>query len=369
GKNCIVNTRFVPAGDFALLARAYKTPVAQKQEKIYTALKLGNAWKLRNCTENLLTMDHCRCEVEGKELFAKEYVLTINDALLAIEKENLPVALEFTFQADANFDASKPLTLLVERPERMKISVNGTAVSNKPNGFFADPAFERIDITGTVRQGKNTIRLETNYHQFQQTFDCLRAAKIFESERNKLSLDSEIEAIYLAGDFGVKTPGEFTQLSDDSSRYSGEFILTSRPAEVAGDHLEESGLPFFAGEATIAQTLTLTKEEAASPKELRIDMFYGNVLICKINGTEIGTLTRPDYCLQIPEGLLKAGDNDLELTIVTSLRNMLGPHHLEEGDSHAVSPTSFYKTPNGPFTSHGAFPWNDGYCFVRHGIR
>ncbi|MBR4125903.1 MAG: hypothetical protein IKR13_06835, partial [Victivallales bacterium] len=82
----------------------------------------------------------------------------------------------------------------------------------------------------------------------------------------------------------------------------------------------------------------------------------------------IGTLTMPDYELTIPSGVLKTGANTIRLKLVTSLRNMLGPHHLQDGDSHSVCPYHFYKTPGGVFTPHDAAPWNDGYCFVKQGF-
>ena len=62
------------------------------------------------------------------------------------------------------------------------------------------------------------------------------------------------------------------------------------------------------------------------------------------------------------------GANTVRAKLVTSLRNMLGPHHLAEGDSHGVCPYHFYKTPGGVFTPHDAAPWNDGYCFVKQGM-
>ena len=60
------------------------------------------------------------------------------------------------------------------------------------------------------------------------------------------------------------------------------------------------------------------------------------------------------------------GENEIEITLINNLRNMLGPHHLEEGESYTVRPASFFKeiclwtkTPN---------EWNNGYCFVEFGV-
>ena len=65
---------------------------------------------------------------------------------------------------------------------------------------------------------------------------------------------------------------------------------------------------------------------------------------------------------------LKIGKNKISLTIVNNLRNMMGPHHVDEGESLAVTPATFFKekilwdwelVPSG---------WNDDYCFVETGV-
>ena len=141
------------------------------------------------------------------------------------------------------------------------------------------------------------------------------------------------------------------------------------PEKVKGDHLEECGLPFFAGTATLSQKIVLTEEEASRPRRIFFGNFYGNVLVPVVNNTELSPIVRPEYSLDLPAGLLRAGVNEISLKLVTSLRNMLGPHHLEEGDTHAVCPWHFFKTIGGPFTSNSAPAWNDGYCLVRHGVK
>ena len=64
-------------------------------------------------------------------------------------------------------------------------------------------------------------------------------------------------------------------------------------------------------------------------------------------------------------GCLQTGENVLELELCGGLRNLLGPHHLEEGESYAVAPPCFFKEPN----IWGNLPWDDDYCFVEFGVR
>ncbi|MBP5301124.1 MAG: hypothetical protein J6Y80_06930 [Victivallales bacterium] len=367
GGQCVVEHRFEAVGDLVLLGRGYETESAMAEAPAAATLKLGDAWRLVSSTENLLTLDHCRCEADGKELFAHEYVLTIHDELLKFER-SLPIALEYTFMVDEKFALGTPVDLLVEHPERQRILVNGRQVSNLASGFFRDKAFERIAIGPQLQRGENTIRLESEFYQTEETYECIRRGKIFESEKNKLSYHSEVEAVYLAGDFGVATPGRFEELSADSTRYTGSFAITAPVRNFSGDDLTAVGMPFFAGVVELEQTVELNAREASQATAVRFAAVFASVLEVAVNGQVIGRLTMPDYELAIPAGVLKEGANLVRVKLVTSLRNMLGPHHLEEGDSHGVCPYHFYKTPGGVFTPHDAAPWNDGYCFVKQGL-
>ena len=46
-----------------------------------------------------------------------------------------------------------------------------------------------------------------------------------------------------------------------------------------------------------------------------------------------------------------------------TLRNMLGPHHLEMGESLLVPPSQFYKD-KCIWNKNSDWEWNDEYCIV-----
>ena len=65
--------------------------------------------------------------------------------------------------------------------------------------------------------------------------------------------------------------------------------------------------------------------------------------------------------------LLRPGENEIAVEIIGNLRNLLGPHHLEEGECYAVCPSSFFQ--ESKVWCGGTNPaWNDDYCFVRYGL-
>ncbi len=361
---CRIPFRFAPVGDLVLLARNHEVASAAAPAPAGKAIQLKPDFAVKDCSENILTLDMCSCVADGKKMFDREYILTIQNALLKLERE-ADVELGFEFEVDSAYALGQPLELLIEHPEYYEISLNGKAISNKSSGFFADKAFERIDIGGAVAAGRNSLVLKTHFYQKPETYQSIRAARHFEGERNKLSFHSEVEAVYLCGKFGVKTPGKFTDLERNGVRYCGAFVLTALPSQVNGGNIEQSGFPFFAGKITLEQDF-----EVANPagNEISFANLYANVADVKVNGKPLAAIIYPDYKAAIPADLLKPGVNKLEVTLTNSLRNMLGPFHLEDGESFAVGPASFYKDADGVYPPWHKQVWNTDYCFLRFGL-
>ncbi len=362
-----VEHRFEPAGDLLLLVRDHELPSASPEKPKRKALFLPQKFEIARCSENLLTLEFCRCEVGGKLLFEREYVLTIQDELLKLRRD-ADVKLTFEFVTGETYPLGQPLSLLLEHPERYEIRVNGIRISHRPDGFFADQAFERVEIGHAVIPGQNVIELELTFHQEPEVYTGIDASKIFESEKNKLSFQTEIESVYLCGKFGVATDGVFKPLERNAVRYHGSFRLESLPETVDIEHVEESGFPFFAGTICLRQFFDIQDGGEGEGYVIAFQNLFAHAALIRINGVEIGVTVRPDYSVPIPEGIVKVGKNSLEIELTNSLRNMLGPLHLEEGECLGVSPGTFYKDP-GVFAPWTPVVWNEGFCFLRFGVQ
>lgn len=380
--------RTIPAGGELLAAvsgRQAALPVIPAEPERKPVI-LPEEMPIRDVTENLLVLDRCDCLVNGGIFAEDEYVLTLHDKLLDLKKD-VPITQIFRFRTAADFRPGK-LELLLEQAADHKITVNGRAIPATVQGFFRDPAFQRVDIAGAVQPGENEIRLERLFTQSEKTRHNVEVSWVFESERNKLAFDTEIEAVYLAGDFAVDTSsGTFTAMPDDfwhnavgaarwelshlpevtdRVRYSGDFLLVNPVKTVRLDAVEQSGFPFFAGEMTLETTFS-----ADADGEARVlDIAERRVTVCsvEVNGKPAGDLCWYDNRLAIPPELVKKGENIITLKLVTSLRNMLGPHHLDCGEVNCGSPSVFYQA-KGVFCQWEPFPWNRDWCFARMGAK
>jgi hypothetical protein len=61
------------------------------------------------------------------------------------------------------------------------------------------------------------------------------------------------------------------------------------------------------------------------------------------------------------------GITTVKYTLINNLRNLLGPHHLKEGESYWICPSHFYKEPC-VWSSNPEADWNEDYCFVEMGL-
>ncbi len=331
-----------------------------------TIVDLDGTWEVERLHDNALTLDTCTFYFDGEKQADNESVMVIQDRLL---REGRPVDLKMVFQFSVAEDAPPPrrLDLVVETPEIFRISVNGHEVSNESSDYFWDRAFRRVPIADAVRSGSNHVVLETRFRQPAEVYDKIERAKEFESEKNNLSYGMEIEAVYLAGDFGVSAQGEAEALPRDAVRYSGPFTITGPAATASNADVLPAGLPFYPGAVRLERRFTLG--EAPETAVLVFDRLLANSARVWLNGTEVKHFFWRPYRAPV-SALLRAGENRIAVELTGSLRNLLGPHHLEEGESYAVGPFSFYKEP-GVFSRRWAGSrdfWNDDYCVVRFGI-
>ncbi len=322
------------------------------------ALDLSGSWKLAAVTENVLTLDFCDYWFDGALQEQDGYVLNIQTRALNLER---PVSIRQAYHVTAEY-APEAAWLVCETPEIFKsITVNGRAVDRTDCGWFRDKAFRKLNIGGLLQTGENEIVFETDFVQPDSVYDCLRKSRIFESEKNKLTFTMEIEPVYLVGNFGVKAGGPAEQLSRNAVRVPGRFAITQLPTEITLQNIEQQGFACFAG------TITVEKEFDLAEGRCAVSMHRKgvNAVVVEANGERAGAVLYNGDVV-IPRNL-KPGRNTIRLTLVNNLRNMLGPHHLEEGESYGVAPGSFFQEES-VYGSWGAGAWNGDYCLVETSV-
>ncbi len=336
------------------------TLCAPKTEtKELKTLDIGGEWNVSDTTLNSLTLDKCSYWFDGELQEENGYVLDIVPAACDLLRP-VDVKCEFKFRAD---ELSDKLYLACETPEIFDIRVNGTAIDKTDCGYFRDSAFRMIDIRRYAVCGENKIEMSVRLEQSAETYENIKKAAIFESEKNKLVYDMEIESVYIVGNFAVENSGEVVEASRGAAFFEDNFKIARAKENITLSNIERQGYPFFSGSITVKKSFVLdsTDYKLAFGKE------GINAIKIRVNGQDVRTILWAPYETDISE-YLKVGENEIEITLINNLRNLLGPHHLGEGESYHVSPSSFYKRPCVWNSFGGNKSFRDGYSLVRTGL-
>ena len=205
-------------------------------------LSLLGEWEVKEFTHNSLTLDTCDYYFDGELVEKDGYVLNILPRINELERAvSLKQAYRFTLK-----NVPSELFLATETPEIFKITVNGTEIDKTDCGYFRDRAFRKLNIAPYVKEGVNEITFESVIEQTPACYNHISKSWTFESMKNCLSYDMEIEPIYIVGSFGLEFDGEPVNVSDKSYRIAKQPVIVSAPKTVDAAALDFSGFAEFA---------------------------------------------------------------------------------------------------------------------------
>lgn len=317
-----------------------------------TVLTLSGDWRGRRIDPNAVTLDFARHALDDAPLSAAEPVLGIHERLTR-QGYNGKLTLAFDVAVE-NVPAHS--ALVVEQPEMYTdITVNGTSIRFGAD-IYRDISFRKTDVTKHLKSGTNTIIL---------TLDYIAPKPASRDARERYG--SEIESIYLIGDFGVRADVSAVparSIRNDRGdlpmrpvhRFSS-FTVTGENANVSGD-LAVSGYPFYAGAFEQKKDFTLPEKKAGKRYVLVFPDAEAVVIRASVNGTALPPAAWSPWEIDITDAV-RPGENTLTLTLVNSLRNLLGPHHHIGGELIAVGPVSFTGRGGWPSLPEGDNDWYD----------
>jgi hypothetical protein len=290
---------------------------------------LGPVCKFTRTMPNVLTLDMCSYRIANSDWSQEMEVWQAQKAIRTFlgmrqiygngieqrykwihephPEDGKPVAFRFSFQVTEV--PQEAVYLVVESAEQYEISLNGEPVANRSDGWFLDRSFDQVLLSG-LKAGENELTLACNYV-------------------NRM----EVEDIYLIGQFGV-----------DASR----SIVTEPETLAFGDWCEQ-GYPHYCG-SMIYHFDIQVENKAGSRLVLELGDYAAVTIEVRVNGQTAGhvpwrSANRLDLTKQLHEGV-----NRLEVEVMGSPRNMLGPFHQASGDTLTTSWASFRKE-GGHFTS------------------
>ncbi|MEK6794672.1 MAG: glycosyl hydrolase [Spirochaetota bacterium] len=354
-KDGSVRVTLAPAQSvFIATGSASKTKIAGRYcsaSKGEIAAALSGVWRGKRLDPNAITLDFARYSISGASFSAAEPVLGIHERLTR-QVYNGTLMLAFDVAVETT---PKNCALVIEQPEMYtSITVNGSTVAFGKD-IYRDISFRKTDVTKHMKSGTNTVELSLDYTPPKPT-----------SRDARERYGSEIESIYLIGDFGVRANAsavparsirnERGDLPARPVHRFSSFSIVDEREEFDGD-LAVSGYPFYAGAFELKRSFTLTPEKGRR-YVLTFPDAEATVITAVVNGKKLPPTAWSPWEIDITSAV-RAGENSMTLTLVNSLRNLLGPHHHIGGELIAVGPVSFTGRGGWPSLTDGDNDWFD----------
>lgn len=304
---------------------------------------------------NAITLDCCEYKIDDGEWKNKRPLIEIQQELMALQK-NLDVSMRFTFDIKGNVSSFNQFELVTECPEQCEIIFNGKKIENICKGEYIDSTFKRISIENYIVKGKNELIINRNFYQRQKVYDVLYGKDVFETERNKLTYDTELESVYIIGDFGVYCDNEQEDTINDAFWIYEPFYIDTLPKTLKKDSLTRQGFMFFSGKIDL--NFDYLVDNLNCKHIIDTSNIHSVVAGVTVNSKEELLSAFEPYSVEISD-YIKLGKNNIKLTLYSGLRNLLGPHHNRDGECLCVSPHSFGCTDEEA----------KRYCFVNFGLK
>jgi hypothetical protein len=295
---------------------------------------LGPVCAFQRSDPNVLTLDTCQYRLADGEWSAEMEVWRAQNelrqrlgmrpnyynglpqryrwALKAHPADGAPAELRFTFPVQQ--PPSGPVFWLVESAERFKLRFNGQAVQSTVAGWYLDRAFDRVALP-PLRAGLNECVLSCAYSNYMELEDC-----------------------YLLGDFGVSLAREI--IAEPQQLHFGDWTAQGYP-HYAGSMRYQGAFSHQDGKRC---RIFLSETRAVDVALWINGKLAGHIPWRSVNGLDVSALCQ-------------AGENRLEVEVVASPRNMLGPLHRAPEHEEWTDWQAFRRTDESYTPGYVLWPW------------
>ncbi len=312
GNKLSTSFRIEPAGSLLLYCSAkrpenYPERPRKAGSNAVTATSRTTVSRLR---DNALTIDFCDVTVKGETHKKQHFSRAADIAFKAhgfangypwntsvqykrniLDRDNFKdggFTASYHFTVNDAFDYSG-IKLVSERPELFTVKINGHIVEALPGEWWLDRSFGVYPIGGQVKKGSNTVELS------------ISPMRIF----------AEIEPVYITGNFSVVPEQEGWSIGAPQE----SFTLGS---------WKDQKQPFYSWDMSYSKTYTL--DDLTGRYAVKLNKWNGTVAEVYVNGQKAGIIAFAPWQLDVTP-YLKEGGNTIDVRVIGSLKNLLGPHY------------------------------------------
>ncbi|RAJ77327.1 alpha-L-rhamnosidase-like protein [Chitinophaga dinghuensis] len=198
---------------------------------------------------------------------------------------------------------------VLEQPGLWKeVKMNGVAIKSTPGQWWLDRSYGVYSIGRHVRIGDNELAVTVT----------------------PMSVYAEIEPIYILGDFHLESAAQ------------GWTIVAPRPLQLGS--WKAQGLPLYGN--GVVYTKEFRADTLADDYQVMLGSWKGTVAAVKVNDSLAGIISAEPNSLAIRK-FMKQGKNKVEVIVVGSLKNVLGPFYKKPVPG-LVDPGKWYNVSTQP---------------------
>jgi hypothetical protein len=309
-----------PCGSLVLfLSKKSHAPVT-KPETTTRVVASQDELEISPIEDNVLTLDYVDITAGGetrKNIYfykASQFAFAKN----GMERNPWDSAVQFrnelisrTFGPDSGFEATYRFTIeqkvpericiVIERPDLYTINCNGKTVKAMEDTWWLDKVFGKIDISDAARIGENAVTISAS----------------------PFTIYHELEPAYVLGTFTLKETDSGFVITGGSGLHRTPYGAALRLGS-----WKKQGWPFYAAGVSYKHQFNVTSPAGRYLVEL--DKWYGSVAEVIVNGKSAGHIAYKPWQCDVTD-LIKAGTNTVEVIVIGTLKNTLGPHHAGKG--------------------------------------
>jgi len=333
----ITDEMIIPPSESVIMI---KSVIAGHVGESYTETDVTDCFIVSDITENYFVADYAELSFDGvKYSDSRPIAGLFEDLLYRNYKGKVIIRQKFILTE------TMPLKLIMEKGELLFAKVNGKQITFCMNDY--DVNYVESDITEAVKTGENIFEYAIDFFQHDGVRFALFDPLATESLKNCLYYDTVIENVYLKGDFIVNKDFSLSKRKDMPS---------------VTDELYKHGYPFFKGELTLKGNIFKAENGRTAIK------LCGRFMTAKVSVNGKERLFTLDDKGDITN-LLKNGENEITVTVRSSMRNIFGPHHYKPvSEPMSVSPYHF-EFRGGWIGGKTPVDYTDEYNFVPFGIK
>ena len=339
GPDVVFTTSFPPTGSkLFVIDPSFQAAAPRKHYTEVGRVQIGGPWDIARDEPNVIVLDMPQPDY-GDGWQPREEILKIDQAIRtrmgipqrggamvqpwarvpSARKLSRPLGLRYSLEVRDL--PSTALNFAIEKPERFTLWVNGQPVPNEGCGWWVDTSLQTIPVAPwRLKRGTNTIELRIDYTEADG-----------------------LEACFLTGEFGGSVSGE-------------AVAMVRPPAQLNTGDWCGQGLPFYSAAVTYSKRIG-GKPPAGERVLLVLPKHAATLVKVRVDGKPAGSMPWPPYEVDITD--LLTNDSLLEIEVISSRRNTMGPMHWLRKGQGWVGPWEFLTTGD---------RWSYDYQLVPYGL-